>query len=137
MSAFVISRETMQVVVTALRDPNNAAEDADKLGRDLFALNERAVEWRYNQEADAEPSSYADWIWRVASPLLDGYGAPVYRKTACEWVKALHCLRYQLSEGEPFETHSLYLRIQQRIRELESGIVHNLPEYDAAPWDCR
>lgn len=136
MSAFVVSRETMQVCVTALHDRMSDCRNADQLGRDLFALNEQAVNWRY-PNGPQDVGLYAEWQWRVTCPLVDGNGIPVDRKTACQWLKALHCLRYQLTEGEKFETHNLYKRIMERIRQIETSIVCQLPEYNEAPWDFR
>lgn len=133
MSAFVVSDRTMQVCVTALHNRQLACEDADKLGRDLFALNERAVNWRY--DGVDKPDSPSGWEWKVTCPLVHGDGIPVDRKLACEWLKALHCLRYQLTEGEQFIEHDLYKRIEKRAHQIESYLAQSLPEYQNAPWD--
>jgi len=134
MSAYVVSRETMQTCVTALHDRHLSCEDADQLGRALFELNEKAVNCRYPngpQDIGAE----ADWRWRVTCPMLDGYGVPEDRKIACEWLKALQCLHYQMSEGDEVPASLLYATIEKHIRKIAMSLATSLPEYKAAPWD--
>jgi hypothetical protein len=138
MSAFVVRDATMQKVVSALRQDNESCEDADKLGRDLFALNEDAVDHRYAAHPLVTPrqgSDYWDWTWRGSSANHNGHGVPIQLALACDWLKAMHCLRYQCSEGEQFEKTDLYVRLTKRIHQFESAIVCGLPEYDQADWD--
>ena len=137
MSAFIVSEETMQKVVSAMLASHEACEDADRLGRKLFALNESAVNYRYAARPQSEPQAgdYSAWSWRVTSPLRNSEGVPQDRAIACEWLKVMHCLRYQMSEGEQFEQTALYQRLHKRIHEFEYAIVSSLPEYDAAAWD--
>jgi hypothetical protein len=118
MSAFIVTPQTMNWCLHALDTSNAPCDELDCLGRDLYALNQRAVEARYGEE----------------DPF------PEFRITPCkpskiQQLKSLHCLRYQCSEGDIPETSLLYARIEKRIHELESEIIHDLPEYDAAIWD--
>jgi len=127
----------MQRCVSAMQKPNLACEDADQLGRDLYELNRQAVQCRYPQDApDEVPGAVIPdgWKWRVTSVLHNGHGIPEDRATACDWLKALHCLSYQCSEGDVPES-PLYQQIDRRIRQIEAHLACSLPEYDAAPWD--
>ena len=136
MSAFVVSDGTMQKVVTALCEDHESCEDADKLGRDLFRLNEAAVNHRYAacKHVTPQEGKGEGWTWKVSGALRNCHRVPVDRATACAWLKAMHCLKYQLSEGEQFTNTLLFERLSRRIRTFESSIISNLPEYDAAPW---
>lgn len=121
MSAFVISDKTMHRCVSAFSE-NKASEDCDEIGRNLFKMNNDAVESRYQ---DRHPDTFYDpekYRYRVMFP------------DKLNQVKALHCLRYQCSEGDVPEC-DLYKELESKIREIESRIVHSLPEYEALPWD--
>lgn len=136
MSAYVVSSETVQLCVTALHSACAPKiwnpEEANELGRALFLLNEQAVNYRYPNR-DQSTGTYSDWVWHPAMPLLDCYGMPINRRLACQWVKALRNLRYQLTEGEQFTSHRLYVMIDGKIRDIEESIVIGLPDYkDAA-----
>jgi hypothetical protein len=48
-------------------------------------------------------------------------------------LKAMHCLRYQCSEGNVPKMR-FYRFLNRLIRLLESHIVHQLPEYERAEW---
>lgn len=136
MSAFVVSDRTMQRVVSAMKKLEGSCEDADQLGRDLFELNRQAVAHRYPQEATRIlENDTAGWTWSVTCPLGDGRGLPSDRTVCCEWLKAMECLHYQMSEGDAVPTSPLYAQLEKRINEYKSHVVHWLPEYEAAAWD--
>ena len=142
MSAFIVSNQTMQHCVTALTTDQHSCEDADQLGRDLFRLNIQAVNHRYQ---DSQPETkdqmtddldaYAGWKWKLTINRTNAQGGPEDRAVACQQLKSLHCLRYQMSEGEDVPATALYRDIERRTVELARLIVTGLPEYDAAEWD--
>jgi len=134
MSAFIVSPETMQRCVSALHHRHDPCAQADQLGRELFKLNAQAVAHRYGK-CDEIPEE-SDWTWRVDCPSLY-YDCPDDLGIACDQLKALHCLRYQLTEGDEVPATSLYGQIKRRIQELEGHIVTRLPEYKAAAWDSQ
>ena len=141
MSAFIVSPETMQRCVTAMHHRHEPCAHADQLGRELFKLNMRAVAHRYpNDTPSTLPGMDEEmaeiWTWRVDCPLLH-YDCPDDLGIACDQLKALHCLRYQLTEGDEVPATSLYGQIERRIQELEGHIVTRLPEYKAAAWDSQ
>ena len=123
--------------MSALLREHEPCEAADQLGRDLFALNEAAVNYRYaaSPHVPQQAGDYSGWSWRGTGAEDNGDGVPGSLTVACDWLKALHCLRYQCTEGEPFERHILYARLTQRIGEFETAIVRGLPEYDTAAWN--
>ena len=136
MSAFIVSPETMQRCISALHKHEQPCEEADRLGRELFALNVKAVQYRYPDSPVESLEKWTQWTWRVSCPLIDGHGMPDDRAVACDWLKALHCLVYQLSEGDEVPGTTLYARVQGRIAEIENHIAMSLPEYEAAAWDA-
>ena len=135
MSAFIVSDRTMQLAVAALRVPTQSCEDADNLGRELYALNLQAVNHRYGGRHTPGEEINPEWQWKGTYPLVGYANIPEDLATACEWVKALHCLRYQMSEGDAVPATAHYAEITARIRQIEAHIVTRLPEYDSAPWD--
>lgn len=142
MSAFVVSDRTMQQCVSALTTDRQSCEDADQLGRDLYRLNVLAVNHRYRdsrpeiqERMTDEPDAYAEWRWKVNNVVGDAAMLPENRVVACQQLKALHCLRYQMSEGEEVPASALYHDVERRTVELARQIVSGLPEYDKATWD--
>jgi len=138
MSAFIVSPETMQRCVAAMEREDGSWEDACDLGRRLYDLNQRAVQHRYpNYKPDQLPGSPIpeNWEFRVTCPLSDGHGIPTNQAIACNWLKALHCLRYQCTEGDEVPNDLLYKQLHDRIRKIERHLVSELPAYQDAPWD--
>ena len=109
----------------------------------MIRLNIQAVQHRYPRESldtlPGSPWSEEDieaWRWRVTSPLVDGIiGIPADLAVACDWLKALHCLRYQMSEGEEVPASDLYRQITERAQAIADHLAAGLPEYQAAAWD--
>ena len=139
MSAFLVSHETVDVILTALqlRDgetlarlfaPFTAPEDPrdalDDLGRQILALNLEALRARYggNEEDDAETAAGYTFSARPESP---GYV-----------VKQLDCLTYQCAEGD-VPSHPLYVALEAMRRALVDRVLNDLPAYVAAPWGAR
>jgi hypothetical protein len=120
MSAFIVSEACMHKVVSALHDERASCEDCDRLGRELYAMNARAVAARYRDRVVVGDGSTYRYSPRVPTPI--------------EALKALECLRCQCTEGD-MDRETLYSRLTDRINDLRADIVRELPEYSVAPWD--
>lgn len=117
MSAFVVSNQTIHRCVHALVYAKLAFEYNQPIGQKLFEMNAKAVAQRYHEE----PQS----VW------FEEVNEPVSKMSA---VKALHCLRYQCSEGDIPQSY-LFQKLSRAIEILSEDIVCNLPEWNEVPWD--
>ena len=132
MSAFVVGTDTMHSVVAALR-PDVADLDAlNKIGRDLYAMNIKAVTQRYPDCAPADMPGPID-----QSDIGEGYRFNPVVATPCKVAryKAVSCLLYQCSEGDVPET-ALFKFLSERLDRLAHDIVASLPAYNRAGWDA-
>ena len=135
MSAFIVSKKTMDRAVMALKLAGNdlAATDPTALGSRLYMLNIEAVGQRYPGESpDTMPGCYTDGQHPDGTQGYKHTAEPFYTKTAA--LKALDCLIYQCSEGTIPQTE-LYKEIQDRAGQLARYIVSETKEYDQARWD--
>ena len=143
MSAYVVGDETINTVVSYLnmrasgsRDGRHILrpveelgydlrdeDDCKKLADDMFNLNCNAVEQRYG-EGEAASFRPLNFQYRFHLPR------PVYHV-----LKALECWRYQCCEGNVPETSELYKAMTDLRSNLCIDIVHDLPQYQQAPWD--
>ena len=130
MSAFIVSDSTMQSAVSAMHSPRHSCEDADVLGQKLYDMNHKAVQARYPSRG------YGATVfkWKPSGHLANGNNIPEDLTTACQWLKALHCLRYQCSEGDVPEM-LLYKALEKTIHQFESHLATIHPEYKQAEWD--
>lgn len=117
MSSFLVSSETMIRVVSVMIG-DQSCEWADKIGRDLYSLNCKALEARYGEPVDVPEFHYSPRNYT----LLQQY------KTCC-------CLHYQCEEGDVPEM-SLYSQLDHVINSLAHRIVSELPEFQQLPWDA-
>jgi hypothetical protein len=125
MSAFNVSRETINCVVSAFDQARREhwgrqqpAEDLDALGLALALMNAEAVAQRYAEPAEqVEPFRYCE----VDYPLAQRY-------------KSVGCLRYQCSEGNVPES-PLYGRLTELYDRLAHELAHTIAAVDAARWD--
>jgi hypothetical protein len=126
MSAFVVNPSVIDKVVGYMYDGqhdehvrgrNYTSDEFNEFGRALYAMNVNAVNQRY--EDNNEPPTYN---YRRRNP------------TRHETLKAMHCLRYQCSEGNVPEC-ALYAKLTEAIHSLADDIVTDSPEWDAAPWN--
>lgn len=145
MSAFVVTRRTMDVVVTALQDSKHAAGQRvfageainhdsnclDRIGRKLWDLNVRAVNGRY---PDLDQTSEGTELAKIY--LWNGtyWPSATRRQVSCRYLKALRCLRYQCSEDATMND-PIMAELSEAINDLAIAIVSDLPDYAAAPWD--
>jgi hypothetical protein len=126
MSAFVVSPSVIDKVVGYMYDGQHrenervqcyTSDQLNELGKTLYGMNMDAVNQRY--EESNEPPEYE------------------YRQRNCnrhETLKAMHCLRYQCTEGNVPEC-ALYAKLTEAIHSLADDIVTDSPEWDAAPWN--
>lgn len=138
MSAFIVSDETINKVASWLYCKQNESywpakgikeiyglvdrQGFEKLAKDMFKLNVRAVDERYG-EGEAKTFRKLNFKFRLIPP---GDAISVY--------KALQCWLYQCSEGSVPE-RQLYKRMEKFGHLMAEDIVTSLPAYDAAPWD--
>lgn len=117
MSAFIVSNSTIHRCVHGMVYAKLSFGYTQALGQKLFELNAKAVAQRYGEE----PASV--WFEEETSAV-----------SKISAVKALHCLRYQCSEGG-IPTDPLFKKISRAIEILSEDIVCNLPEWNEVPWD--
>ena len=133
MSAFIVSQKTVNRIIDYIawvsnKDPymlrilNNAGyklpDDVFKLGQDMIQLNYGAVNQRYSE--DEIPEKFQ----RIRN-------MPV---SSIQTVKSLQCYLYQCTEGEEFETSSLYQGLRRLEEHLLNEIITSLPAYEKAVW---
>jgi hypothetical protein len=94
----------------------------------LFSANVEAVTYRYSHMSESERGTYA--------PPTFSRTAYWPKWTSTQLFKHLHCLRYQMSEGNIPESET-YKRLERLIAAVADSIVSNSPEYDKAAWDFK
>lgn len=85
----------------------------------LMSANNHAVEQRYGNTEEYE---YID-----INPICRSHWAPL------QLIKNLHCLRYQLSEGDVPDSE-IYKLLDRFTKELSEAYISRLPEYNKAKW---
>jgi len=136
MSAFLVENETIDRIVTKLRvmaDRDEylpkalfeigynlkTVEDVHRLGKDMFELNCKALDARYNDKREM----FGDYKYK-----FNGCNTKV------SVMKAIDCWLYQCCEGDIPETSLLYNTMKHISRELAHDIVMDSAEYDQAKW---
>lgn len=127
MSAFVVSKEDIDILVTAhlaLRGLPWSSERADSIGRLLWRENVSSVAYRYDmpERHGAEHAEYLE--------ALEAYAyEPLYAKCAAV-AKIARCYDYQSCEHPGWEASEA-----KRLVDELMGVFHEtLPGYDAMPW---
>jgi hypothetical protein len=105
------------------RRPEDGDDMRPAIMRGLYELNAKAVNHRYDEDRDGELPP------RYELALVQRWIAPP------DYLKALQCLHYQMSEGEEIPAHPLYKAVECAIATLAQHIVARSPEYAAADWD--
>jgi hypothetical protein len=136
MSAFMVSNQLMQKVVTAIlqntdefgtiqtlrgrlvddQPADTQRKAAEQIGRRLFAMNAAAIKARYGTMSQQPSFKFAGWA----------------DAARVEQFKAMRCLLYQACEGS-VPNGRLYSELNRVAGELAQRIVHS-PEYEKAPW---
>lgn len=122
-----IDRMSMNMLYTLRKRKINFEKYLPELVKTWYVLNEKSYNIKYKEDFN----------------LLDEF-APSSKgslKTNIEFVKALHCIRYQIEaetikEFMPLtEKESVALIIlDEIINEIQGKIILGLPEYDKAQW---
>ena len=125
MSAFMVTQGTMQAIVGAMDWSLSDAQRTAK-GRELFAMNTRALRARYGPDAVGPKSHQWQEPEFVYNPALNQSTVVAY--------KALGCFLYQCSEGDE-PASGLYQDMEAISNSLAHSLARSLPGYAAAPWD--
>ena len=125
MSAFMVTQATMQAIVGAMDWSLSDAQRTAK-GRELFAMNTRALRARYGPDA-VGPESHK---WQEPGFTYN----PALNQSTVTSYKALSCFLYQCSEGEE-SASGLYQDVEAISNSLAHSLARSLPGYAAAPWD--
>ena len=126
MSAFLVSDNTMNNVVNYISRHSDYfagfrtcdCDGLDKLGTALFAMNQRALKARYND--DAYPPVFK---YRPVTPIPN-----------VQAFKSIQCLLYQCSEGN-IPDEPLYKAVEELKHELAIGLICETQAYNTATWD--
>jgi|GEM_PF-3311635 hypothetical protein len=137
MSAFLVSPETVSVILTQLQlrdaaplvnplraftaplDPRDALDD---LGRQLLRLNVDALVDRYPTTPHVEEERRAAAYTFTARLETAGYA-----------LRQLDCYLYQIGEGDVSE-RPLAVALGKVRRILADRVLDDVPSYAAAPW---
>ena len=141
MSAFICDTDNFSRIYKGLEVYNqdicpNAAKrieclkvgfgDLPEIIQKLYGLNVRAVKQKYGEERISDSEEMDP---RELMEIRKSKGVP----TACQFLKSLECLRYQMSEGTvPYEM--LYREIERLIKALQMDKVQDTKEYKTAVW---
>lgn len=138
MSAYVVENKTINKVLSHIKLKRDSEwikrqliektgfdvttdEGLEQLGRALLLLNVQAVNVRYGNGDDA-------------TQILKDYSYRLTLDANCFIaLKALHCLRYQCSEGDVPET-DMYKTIEWLSMTWAEDIVRDIKAYDIAAW---
>ncbi len=123
MSAFIISKPTMDIAVMAIRATTCGPLDLSELGRQLYRMNLAAIMARYpddTKESAPGPCDISDIFEHYEFTQRD----PSKMNEPLDWAGdpgddpfklALRCLRYQCSEGDIPDTWAEYQQINDLI----------------------
>jgi hypothetical protein len=156
MSAFIVSKECMDRVVSAICARSqygqiirsfagidtNEPSAATEIGRRLFTLNIESIQQRYPDTldnpdnmpgpCDAKGSTALRMAVTYKAPSISR--SPIYSpESLVAGVKALQSLTYQCAEGDVTET-PLFKELQAAAGDVAIEIVRRLPAYDKADW---
>jgi hypothetical protein len=130
MSAFMVTQATMQAIVGAMDQSLSDAQRTAK-GRELFAMNTRALRARYGDDAVAPKSQVLhSFQWQEPEFVYN----PALNQSAVTSYKALSCFLYQCGEGDEPDS-GLYQAMEAISNSLAHSLARSLPGYAAAPWD--
>jgi hypothetical protein len=139
MSAFIVEDKTINTIITMLKNSESCFNSSwyirklkesgyyfedggeEKLGREMFELNCRAVDERYG-EGQAKEFRNLNYSFNHQ---------PFY--TVISAYKSLQCWLYQCSEGTVPES-PLFKLMQDISNNIANHIVSRMPEYEKAPW---
>jgi hypothetical protein len=118
MSAFIVSTDHIDAIVTYATTKGISRRTPTELGQILLAENARSVASRYNEAVSNEPAAY---LYRIFIKPL----------SAVAILKAVDCLEYQSCEHDGW-ADSVAKSILDSIR-VEA--IKKLPGYADAQWE--
>ena len=144
MSAFIVSKPTMDRVVSAiihhwplfygqrpLGGIDLAKLNESGLGQALYAMNLAAVLRRYPDDTKETAPGPVD-----TSNIHDGYQwSPTFNSDDYVQLKAIGCLLYQASEGDVPRESLLFQDLERLEKQIAHNIISEMPAYKNAPWD--
>jgi hypothetical protein len=116
-----IVREFLGFPSSCFGAPDDAHPEASLVAQELYNLNVRAVNERY-EDSDETP---------IQLSFVRRFHLPGW--TPAQLYKNLLCLRYQMSEGDVPETE-LYKKVSVLMNEIALAIVTNSDDYENASW---
>ncbi len=126
MSAYVVSTDTIDLLVTACRlwrlasdgylprETRNMTDN--ELGQVLLSENVRSVNARYSETDDASAYEHLPVRFDAIDPVTV--------------LKSAQCLDYQSCETDDWKTTTAY----RVLKAIESGAIAHLRGYNDAPW---
>lgn len=127
MSAWIVSKAHIDIIVRGLIDRAWLSMDADEAGRMLWAENLRSVAYRYPNDGDGErpgPTRFRDSDVETYT-----YTDPMYGPSDAELDRAIGCYSYQSCEHPEWEESDAYEVVECARRAL--GIPEN---GGSGPW---
>lgn len=121
MSAWIVSKEHVDLIVTAMVDENliPLGMTPNDVGQELWCENYASVNHRYSEDDLAD-----GYVWRRHdAPTIPCAPVGVL-------LKQIHCLEYQSCEHPRWET----CRARGWLRSLEGNLMSYVPGYNDAPW---
>jgi hypothetical protein len=122
MSAFTVSKLTIDRCVSAMCPEWQGGKAETILGKRLMQLNRIAMDERYS---DRHTDS------KATDPEIDDYRHTPQACNSYLFLVALECLRYQCSEGDVPKT-PLYAEIDRAVNHWRGVIFSTIPEYKSA-----
>lgn len=123
MSAWIVEKAHIDVIVKALIARNIGGSDPHPLGQQLYDENFRSVRARYGNEDPETAPAYT-------------YTNPPVNWTPTELLKIVGCFEYQTSQVDDWSGgNEVFDLCEELCRVLvNEGAMENSPEYNAAPW---
>jgi hypothetical protein len=132
MSAFIVADETLDIIVTNLKNRKQVKFNKkpvigchmdqpnanNKLGQKLLNMNACAVDGRYPDNTDNITQLYHYQDIEVSK---------------MQFLKSLQCFVYQCCE-DPVVNSPEYKELQELTGEIAMEIVDDMPEYKIASW---
>lgn len=134
MSAWIVSREHINLLVAALMDEGIVQGiSPDEIGSALWRENLRSVAYRYPNDGDGERPGPVDFRDGMVDTFT--FRGPVDTSNKALVLKQAHCYDYQSCEHPEYGESIPYVWIRRLCDKLvRSGADRNGVAYDKAPW---
>ena len=115
MSAFIVSKKHIDIIVNALSGVDSPELHMDNTGQMLWEENFKSVNYRYN-----ENSKCPKYVFKK----------PEKEYTPVEIAKFVHCYMYQSCEHDEWGDSDA----KATANKLLTDLWHNMPGYASAKW---